>query len=56
MAEESNEDARRAELDLIEEDRERAKIKEEAIKQQMAWKYNGKVHPREFKEGKLDLR
>ena len=44
IAEESDEDARRAKLDLVEEDRERAKIKEEAIKQQMAWKYNRKAH------------
>ena len=56
MAEDSNENARRAELDLIEEDRKRAKIKEEAIKQQIARKYNGKVHPQKFKEGELVLR
>ena len=34
----------RAELDLVKENREKAKIKEEAIKQQMARKYNKKVH------------
>ena len=42
---ESNELARRAKLDLIEEDMEMARIKEEAIKQQMARKYNKKVNP-----------
>ena len=56
MAEESNENARRAELDLIEEGRERAKIKEKAIKQQMARKYNRKVYLQEFKKGDLILR
>ena len=44
MVEESNKDAQRAELDLVEKDREKARIKEEAIKQQMARKYNKKVH------------
>ena len=32
MMEESNEDARRVELDLVEEDREKARIMEETIK------------------------
>ena len=40
MTEESNELARRAELDLVEEDKEKARVKEEAIKQEMARKYN----------------
>ena len=56
MAEESNENARRVELDLAEEDRKKAKIKEEAIKQQMASKYSREVHLQEFEEGDLDLR
>ena len=51
--EESNELARRAELDLIEEDKKRARVKEEAIKQQMALKYNKKVNLQEFEEGDL---
>ena len=54
--EESNADAWRAKLDLLEEDRERARIRDEAIKQQMARKYNKKVHPQEFREGDLVLR
>ena len=45
MTEESYEDARRVELDLVQEDKEKAKIKEEAIKQQMVRKYNKKFHP-----------
>ena len=43
MTEESNELNRRAKLDLVEEDRERARIQEEAINQQMVRKYNKKV-------------
>ena len=42
--EESNKDARRAQLDLVEKNREKARIREEAIKQQMARKYNRKIH------------
>ena len=56
MIEESNELARKVELDLIEEDREKAKMKEKVIKQQMARKYNKKVNPQEFKEKDLVLR
>ena len=41
--EESNKDARRVELDPVEEEREKARIKEKAIKQQMTRKYNKKV-------------
>ena len=48
MIEESNQLARRAELDLVEEDREKARIKEETIKQQMARKYNKRVSSQEF--------
>ena len=33
MTEESNEDTRRAELDLVKEEKEKARIKEDAIKQ-----------------------
>ena len=56
MTEKSNEDARRVELDPVEEEREKAKIKQEATKQQMARKYNKKVNPQEFEEGDLVLR
>ena len=56
MNEESNKLALRSELDLIEEDKERARVKEEVIKQQMVRKYNRKVNPQEFKEGDLVLR
>ena len=56
MAEEFNEDARRAELDLVEEDKENVKIKEEAIKQKIARKYNRKVRWQKFEEGDLVLR
>ena len=51
-----NELAQIIELDLVEEDREKARIKNEAIKQQMARKYNKKVSPQEFEEGELVLR
>ena len=54
MIKESNEFVRRAELNLAEENRERARI-HEVIKQQMVRKYNKKVNPQEF-EGNLVLR
>ena len=44
MIEESNKLAQRTELDLIKEDREKAKVKEEVIKQQMERKYNKLTH------------
>ena len=56
ITEKSNENARRVELDLVEEEREKDRIKEEAIKQQMARKYNKKVNSQEFEEGDLVLR
>ena len=56
MTEESNEDTRRAELDLVKEEKEKARIKEDTIKQQMARKYNKKVTLQEFEEGNLVLR
>ena len=43
MTKEYNELAGRAKLDLVVEDREKARIKEEAIKQQMPRKYNKRV-------------
>ena len=56
MMEESNEDTRRVKSDLVEEEREKVRIKEKVIKQQMAKKYNKKVHSQEFEEGDLVLR
>ena len=56
MTEESNELAKRVEMALIEEGWEKARVKEEAIKQQMARKYTKKVNPLEFEEGALVLR
>ena len=50
MTKESNELAQRVELDLVEEEKEKARIKKETIKQQMARKYNKKVNLQEFKE------
>ena len=53
---ESNEDAQRVELDLMKEKSQKIEIKEEAIKQQMARKYNNKVHLQVLAEGDLVLR
>ncbi|XP_068491966.1 uncharacterized protein [Phaseolus vulgaris] len=43
----------RTDLDLIEELRERAKIKEVAVKRRASKRFNAKVKPRSFKEGDL---
>ena len=56
MIGESNELAQRVELDLAEEDSEKVRVKEKAIKQQIVRKYNKKVIPWEFEEGDLVLR
>ena len=56
MTEESNKDAQRVELDLVKKEKEKARIKEEVIKQQIARKYNKKVYPQEFEEEDLVLR
>ena len=40
-------------MDLIEELRERAKIKEEAVKRKTSKRFNAKVKPRSFNEGDL---
>jgi len=40
-------------LDLIKELRERAKIKEEAVKRRASKRFNAKVKPRSFNEGDL---
>ena len=55
VAEESNEE-RRVNLDLIDEAREEAKIKAEAVKRRMERQYNSKVKIRQFQVGDLVLR
>jgi len=47
VAEESNE-GRRVNLDLLEEAREEARIKAEAVKRRVERQYNSKVKPRQF--------
>ncbi|XP_072081074.1 uncharacterized protein [Arachis hypogaea] len=54
--EQHNINARNAELDLIEEDREIAAIKQRAQKQLVERKHNKRVVPRTFEEGDLVLR
>ena len=56
MTKESNEHAQKGELDLAEEDKEKARVKQEAIKQQITRKYNKKVNLQEFEEADLVLR
>ncbi|RDX88228.1 hypothetical protein CR513_30206, partial [Mucuna pruriens] len=51
-----NEEELRANLDLIQEIREIAHIKEYAVKTKAARRYNQKVIPRSFKEGDLVLK
>ena len=48
-----NNECLRTDLDLIEELRERAKIKEEAVKRRAMKRFNAKVKFRDFKEGDL---
>ncbi|KAJ1403217.1 hypothetical protein SESBI_27492 [Sesbania bispinosa] len=55
-AEEENEVGRRAELDLVDEIREMAHIREIATKERAARKYNSKVVPRSFQEDDLVMR
>ena len=56
ISKEGNELARRAELDLIKEDREKGCIQDETMKQQIARKYNKRVILKNFEEGELGLR
>ena len=56
MIEEYNELTGKAGLDLVKEDRENARVKEEAIKQQMVRKYNKQVTSQEFEERDLVLK
>ena len=55
MAEESNEE-RRVNLDLLDEAREEARIKAEAVKRRVERQYNSKVKPRHFQIGDLVMR
>lgn len=54
--EDPNQQARRADLDLLEEEREIAQIRQEAAKQRAARRYNKGVIFRDLKEGDLVLR
>nr|XP_025703181.1 uncharacterized protein LOC112803948 [Arachis hypogaea] len=54
--EQQNEDRRNAELDLTEEEREIAAIRQRAKKQLAEIKHNKRVHPRTFTTGDLVLR
>jgi len=55
VAEESNEE-RRVNLDLLDEDREEARIKAEAVKRRVERQYNSKVRPRHFQVADLVMR
>jgi len=48
-----NEECLRTELDLLQESRDKAKIKEEACKRIVARRHNSKTKPRAFQEGDL---
>ncbi|XP_072076799.1 uncharacterized protein [Arachis hypogaea] len=52
----NNENRRKAELDVIEESREEASLKQRALQQVVQRRYNKKVIPRGFTEGDLVLR
>nr|KYP64506.1 hypothetical protein KK1_019106 [Cajanus cajan] len=51
--EESNDDAIRAELDVVEEVREKSQVIVEACKQRMTRWFNSKLKPRNFQRGDL---
>ena len=55
VAEDSNEE-RRLNLDLLDEVREEARVKAEAVKRRIERRYNSKVMPRQFREGDLVMR
>jgi len=55
VAEESNEE-RRVNLDLLDEAREEARIKAEAVKRTVERQYSSKVKPRQFQIGDLVMR
>jgi len=55
MVEESNEE-RKVNLDLLDEVREEARIKAEALKRRVKYKYNSKLRPRQFQVADLVMR
>ena len=55
MSEDSNEE-RRMNLDLLDEVREEARVKAEAVKRRVKRKYNSKIKPRQFRDGDLVMR
>ena len=55
VEEDSNEE-RRLNLDLLDEVREEARLKAEAVKRRIERRYNSKVMPRQFREGDLVMR
>ena len=56
LDEEMNDEALRDELDLVEEIRSRAALREATLKQRVALRHNDKVIKREFEIGSLVLR
>ena len=52
VAEDSDEE-RRMNLDLLNEVREEARVKAEAVKRRVERKYNSKIKPRQFRDGDL---
>jgi len=55
VEEDSNEE-RRLNLDLLDEVREEARLKAEAVKRRIERRYNSRVMPRQFREGDLVMR
>jgi len=55
VAEESNEE-RKVNLDLLDELREEARIKAEALKRRVKYKYSSKLRPRQFQVADLVMR
>ena len=55
VVEESNEE-RKVNLDLLDEVREEARIKVEALKRRVEYKYNSKLRPRQFQVADLVMR
>ena len=55
VAEDSNEE-RKVYLDLLDEVREEARIKAEALKKRVEYKYNSKMRPRQFQVADLVMR
>jgi len=55
VAEDSNAE-RRMNLDLLDEVKEEARVKAEAVKRRVERKYNSKIKPRQFRDGDLVMR